>query len=79
MSLIKSNTADYLTQIEKLTKTNLQILKALNDSFFTKKDHLFAEINDTTFISPSFLSLENKINMLKENFCPFQYLSISIF
>lgn len=65
---MKSNTADYLTQIETLTKTNLQILKALNDSFFTKKDHLFAEVNDTTYVIPSFISLENKINMLQENF-----------
>ena len=37
MSSIKSNIADYLAQIETLTNTNLQILKALNDSFFTKK------------------------------------------
>ena len=65
---IKSNIADYLTQIENLTSTNLQILKTLNDSFFTKKSHLFAEIDKTTFVIPSFLSLENKINMLQENF-----------
>lgn len=65
---IKSNIADYLTQIENLTSTNLQILKTLNDSFFTKKNHLFAEIDNTTFVIPSFISLENKINMLQENF-----------
>jgi hypothetical protein len=40
----------------------------INDSFFTKKDHLFTEVNDTTYVIPSFISLENKINMLQENF-----------
>jgi hypothetical protein len=65
---VKTNIADYLTQIENLTSTNLQILKTINDSFFTKKAHLFAEIDDKTYVIPSFLSLENKINMLQENF-----------
>lgn len=68
MSSIKTNIADYLSQIETLTNTNLQILKTLNDSFYTKKNHLFAEIDDTTYVIPSFISLENKINMLQENF-----------
>lgn len=65
---IKANVADYLSQIESLTNTNLQILKALNDSFFTKKNHLFAEIDNTSYVIPSFISLENKINLLQENF-----------
>lgn len=68
MSIKNTNIADYLVQIEKLTSTNLQILKTINDSFFTKKNHLFAEIDDTTYVIPSFISLENKINMLQENF-----------
>ena len=65
---IKTNITDYLAQVENLTSTNLQILKTLNDSFFTKKNHLFAEIDDTTYVIPSFISLENKLNMLQENF-----------
>ena len=65
---VKTNIADYLTQIESLTSTNLQILKTLNDAFFTRKSHLYAEIDDKTYVIPSFLSLENKINMLQENF-----------
>lgn len=65
---VNTNIADYLTQIENLTATNLQILKTINDSFFTKKSHLFAEIDNATYVIPSFLSLENKINMLQENF-----------
>lgn len=68
MSTVNANIADYLKQIESLTSTNLQILKTLNDSFFTKKNHLYAEIDDSTYVIPSFLSLENKINMLQENF-----------
>jgi hypothetical protein len=68
MPTINSNVADYLSRIETLTNTNLQILKTLNDSFFTKKNHLFAEVDNTTYVIPSFISLENKINMLQENF-----------
>ena len=63
-----ANVVDYLNSIQKLTNTNLQILKALNDSFYTKQNHLFAEVNDTTYVIPSFISLENKINALQENF-----------
>ena len=63
-----ASVVDYLSQIQKLTNTNLQILKTLNDSFYTKKNHLFTEIDDTTYVIPSFLSLENKINALQENF-----------
>ena len=68
MPTIKANIADYLAKVESLTSTNLQILKTINDSFFTKKNHLFAEIDETTYVIPSFISLENKINMLQENF-----------
>ena len=63
-----ANVVDYLNSIQTLTNTNLQILKALNDSFYTKQNHLFAEVNDTTYVIPSFISLENKINALQENF-----------
>lgn len=63
-----ANVVDYLNSIQKLTDTNLQILKAINDSFYTKQNHLYAEIDDSKYVIPSFLSLENKINMLQENF-----------
>ena len=39
-----ANAVDYLNSIQKLTNTNLQILKALNDSFYTRKNHLYAEV-----------------------------------
>lgn len=68
MPTINGNISDYLSQIEALTNTNLQILQTINDSFFTKKNHLFAEVDNTTYVIPSFISLENKINMLQENF-----------
>ena len=48
MSTVNANIADYLTQIETLTNTNLQILKALNDSFYSKRNHIFAEVDNTT-------------------------------
>lgn len=63
-----ASVVDYLSQIQKLTNTNLQILKTLNDSFYTKKNHIFTEIDNTTYVIPSFISLENKINALQENF-----------
>ena len=65
MSTINANVADYLAKIETLTNTNLQILQTLNDSFFTKKNHLFAEIDDATYVIPSFISIENKLNVLE--------------
>ena len=68
MSKIVSSISDYLTQVQKLTNTNLQILKTINDSFYTKQNHLFAEVDDATYVIPSFLSLENKVNALQENF-----------
>lgn len=62
------NTSDYLSQLQALTKQNLEILKALNDSFFTKNEHITAAVGDNVFVIPSFLSLENKINALQDNF-----------
>jgi hypothetical protein len=63
-----SNIINYLEQIQKLTNTNLEILKTLNDSFYTKRNNLIAQVDDTSYVIPSFISLENKINMLQENF-----------
>ena len=63
-----ASVSEHLLLLQKLTQTNLEILQSLNDSFYTKQDHLYADINDTKYVIPSFLSLENKINMLEENF-----------
>lgn len=62
-----SSIAENLEQMQSLTKTNLQILKTLNDSFFTKRDHLVVNVDDKQYVIPSFISLENKVNALQEN------------
>lgn len=59
---------DYLAQLQNLTQQNLEILQAINDSFFTKQDHLSVNISGQQFAMPSFISLENKINNLTANF-----------
>ena len=65
---MKGTIKDYLIQLQKLTQTNLDLLKALNDSFTTRQDHLAVNVGESQYIMPSFLSLENKINALTENF-----------
>lgn len=57
-----------LYQMVDLTKQNLQILQVLNDSFFTKANHLQATINDVTYTVPSYIALENKVNHLQDAF-----------
>lgn len=59
---------EYLTEIQALTKKNLEILKALNNSFYTKSEHLSVTIDETQYVIPSFISLENKLNTLEDNF-----------
>lgn len=59
---------DCLIQLQKLTRQNLDILQTINDSFITNKSHLSVKIDDTNFAIPSFISLENKINNLQDNF-----------
>ena len=63
-----ANMTDYLLQLQALTKTNLEILQALNQSFTSNKSHLAINVNDTTYAIPSFITLENKVNALQENF-----------
>lgn len=60
---------DYLNQVTELTNTNLELLKALNDSFYTDQNHLSVNLGEKgIFVIPSFMSLENKINSLQSNF-----------
>lgn len=59
---------EYLVEIQELTKKNFEILKALNDSFYTKSEHLRVNIDNTNYVIPSFISLENKLNTLEDNF-----------
>ena len=63
-----ANMSDYLSQLQKLTKQNLEILQAINDSFFTKREHLTVTVGSANYAMPSFICLENKINALQEAF-----------
>lgn len=60
--------SDYLAEVTKLTNTNLQLLQVLNESLTTDANHLSFTIDDQTLAIPSFISLENKINTLQDNF-----------
>ena len=68
-----ANIAEYLDQLQTLTQKNLEILQAINNSFFTKREHLTVSVGDTEYVIPSFISLENKINALQENFSNLVY------
>lgn len=63
-----SSVTEYLSQLQTLTKKNLEILQAINEAFFTKQNHLQVAVGDANYVIPSFISLENKINILEENF-----------
>ena len=68
MYINMSSVTEYLSQLQTLTKKNLEILNAINSAFFTKKNHLSVNVGDANYVIPSFISLENKINALEENF-----------
>lgn len=57
-----------LEELTNLTKQNLNILKTLNSALTSDKMHLSVKVDDQLLAVPSFLSLENKINNLQENF-----------
>lgn len=59
---------EHVIKLQELTQTNLEILRAINDSFFTKQNHLSVNIGENRYAIPSFLSLENKLNSLSANF-----------
>ena len=65
---MSNNISEYLIQMQNLTRKNLEILKAINQSFYTKAEHLSVNVDEETYIIPSFISLENKINTLQDNF-----------
>lgn len=63
-----ASVTEYLNRLQDLTLRNLEILQAINDSFFTKQNHLSVNIGEHSYAIPSFISLENKINSLQDNF-----------
>jgi hypothetical protein len=59
--------SECLAQIVNLTKKNIAILKAINEAFYTKRDHLAVIVDDETFVIPSFISLESRVESLEHN------------
>ncbi|MDE7346520.1 MAG: hypothetical protein K2N48_07245 [Muribaculaceae bacterium] len=60
--------SESLLQIAELTKQNLQILQVLNDSFYTKSNHLSTTVGEVTYTIPSYIALENKVNHVQDAF-----------
>ena len=60
--------SESLLQIADLTKQNLQILNVLNDSFYTKRNHLTTTVGEKSYTIPSYIALENKVNHLQDAF-----------
>lgn len=65
---IMASITDHVIKLQELTQKNLEILQALNDSFFTNQNHLSVMVGGNHYAIPSFISLENKINSLAANF-----------
>lgn len=63
-----ANISDYLSRLQELTQQNMQLLKTINEAFYTNQEHLTMNIGTTSYTIPSFISLENKINALQESF-----------
>jgi hypothetical protein len=59
---------EHVIKLQELTQKNLDILQALNDSFFTNQNHLSVNVGGNQYAIPSFISLENKLNSLTANF-----------
>ena len=59
---------EHVIKLQELTQKNLDILQALNDSFFTNQNHLSVRVGEKQYAIPSFISLENKLNSLTANF-----------
>lgn len=60
--------SETLLKLIELTNQNLEILGMINESFFTKREHLTTVINDTRYTIPSYIALENKVNHLQAAF-----------
>lgn len=65
---IMASITDYVIKLQELTQRNMDILQALNDSFFTNQSHLTVNVGENQYAIPSFIALENRLNSLKANF-----------
>jgi hypothetical protein len=48
---------EHVIKLQELTQKNLDILQALNDSFFTNQNHLSVNVGGNQYAIPSFISL----------------------
>lgn len=62
-----STITEALNQIVELTRQNLNILDSINSAFYTNKSHISTEINGEKVAIPSFISLESKIDTLRQD------------
>lgn len=62
------NINETFLKITNLFKEQLKLLNTINQAFFSNEDHLMTTINNTKYVIPSFISLENKINYLQAAF-----------
>ena len=60
--------AECLQKLSTLADINTGLLKAINESLITKNNYVSTEVNGIKYNIPSFINLENKINILQENF-----------
>ena len=63
-----ASVTECLSQIQNLTRKNLEILQAINESYFTKQSHLQVNVGDAKYVIPSFMSVENRLSVIEENF-----------
>ena len=61
-------TTEAIQSMIDLTAKNMEILKTINDAFFTQKSHVVYSDKGTSYVIPSFIHLENKINHLQDAF-----------
>lgn len=60
--------SEALLEIVDITKKNLSLLEMINNSFYTKANHLSTTVGGASYIIPSYISLENKVNHLQDSF-----------
>lgn len=60
--------AECLQKLSTLADINTGLLKAINESLITKNNYVSTEVDGIKYNIPSFINLENKINILQENF-----------
>lgn len=63
-----NNITEVLHMIQETTKKNLALLKTINESFYTQREHVSTIIDGERYTLPSFIYLESKLNVLEENF-----------